>query len=128
MVKVVHIERPSWLFELFLVVTRTIAWFSRGSVWVSAHATKIISTSQLHSTKPELKLCAGFKSCSRRVGDSRWWGSLAMAPAGDKAKRLSSVNHTTKINHHHHHHQVYHVCPILPYVAKYLLYPKCDAT
>ena len=43
-----------------------------------------------------------FKSCSRCVGDSRWWGSLTMAPAENKAKRLSSVNHTTKTIHHHH--------------------------
>ena len=28
-----------------------------------------------------------------------------MAPAGNKNKRLSSVNHTTKTIHHHHHHQ-----------------------
>ena len=29
-----------------------------------------------------------------------------MVPAGNKAKRLLSVNHTTKtIHHHHHHHQ-----------------------
>ena len=27
-----------------------------------------------------------------------------MIPAGNKAKRLSSVSHTTKTNHHHHHH------------------------
>ena len=26
-----------------------------------------------------------------------------MVPAGNKAKRLSSVNHTTKTIHHHHH-------------------------
>ena len=45
-----------------------------------------------------------FKPCSRRVGDSRWWGSLTVVPAGNKAKRLSSVNHTTKTIHHHHHH------------------------
>ena len=42
-----------------------------------------------------------FKSCSRCVGDSRWWRSLTMVPAGNKAKRLSSVNHTTKTIHHH---------------------------
>ena len=48
-----------------------------------------------------------FKPCSWRVGDSRWWGSLAMVPDGNEAKRFSSVNHTTKaIHHHHHHHQV----------------------
>ena len=28
-----------------------------------------------------------------------------MVPAGNTAKRLSSVNHTTKTIHHHHHHQ-----------------------
>ena len=44
-----------------------------------------------------------FKSCSRRVGDSRWWGSLTVVLAGNKAKRLSSVNHITKLIHHHHH-------------------------
>ena len=27
-----------------------------------------------------------------------------MVLAGNKAKRLSSVNHTTKTIHHHHHH------------------------
>ena len=43
-----------------------------------------------------------FKSCSRRVGDSQWWGSLTMAPAGNKAKRLSSVNHAPKTIYHHH--------------------------
>ena len=32
-----------------------------------------------------------------------------MVPAGNKAKRLSSVSHTTKtIHHHHHHHQHHH--------------------
>ena len=47
-------------------------------------------------------LCA-FKSCSRRVGDSLWWRSLTMVPAGNKAKRLLSVNHTTKTIHYRHH-------------------------
>ena len=43
-----------------------------------------------------------FKSCSRHVGDSWWWGSLTMVPAENKAKGLSSVNHTTKTIHCHH--------------------------
>ena len=43
-----------------------------------------------------------FRSWSRHVGDSRWWGSLTIAPAGNKAKSVSSVNHTTKTIHHHH--------------------------
>ena len=43
-----------------------------------------------------------FKPCWQRVGDSRWWGSLTMVPAGNKAKRLSSVNHSAKTIDHHH--------------------------
>ena len=35
------------------------------------------------------------------MGDSRRWGSLTMVPTGNKAKRLSSVNHTTKTIHYH---------------------------
>ena len=42
------------------------------------------------------------KSCSRRVGGSGWRGSLTMVPAGDKAKRLSSVNDSAKTIYHHH--------------------------
>ena len=42
-----------------------------------------------------------FKSCSRCVGDSQWWGSLTMVPAGNKAKLLLLVHHTTTTIHHH---------------------------
>ena len=49
-----------------------------------------------------------FKSCSRRIGDSRYWGALAMVLAGNKAKRLSLDNHTTKAIHHHYHHHHHH--------------------
>ena len=31
-----------------------------------------------------------------------------MIPTGSKAKRVSSVNHTTKTTHHHHHHHHHH--------------------
>ena len=58
----------------------------------------VITTAQLHSTKPELRFCAG-SNPARRVGDSRWWGCLTMVPAGNKAKRLSSVNQTPKTIH-----------------------------
>ena len=51
----------------------------------------IITTAQLHSTKPELRFCAGSKPCLWRVGDSWWWGSLTMVPARNKAKRFSSA-------------------------------------
>ena len=40
-----------------------------------------------------------FKPCSRHAGDLRWGGSLKMFPAGNKAKPLSSVNHTIKTIH-----------------------------
>ena len=41
-----------------------------------------------------------FKSCLQRVGDLRWWGSLTVVPAGNKAKCLLSVNHCRKTIHH----------------------------
>ena len=44
----------------------------------------------------------------RRVRDSRRWGFLTMVSAGKKAKRLSSVNYTTKTIHHHYHHHHHH--------------------
>ena len=73
----------------------------------------IITASQLHSTKPEIKtiqqkLLCRFKSYTRRVRVWLWWGSLAMVPAGNKAKRLPLVNHTTKTIHHHHNHHHHH--------------------
>ena len=37
-----------------------------------------------------------FKPCSRCVRDLQWWGSLTVVLPGNKAKRLSSVSHTTK--------------------------------
>ena len=52
--------------------------------------------------KASIQFLRRFKSCSWRDGDSRWWGSLTMVTAGNKAKRLSSVNYTTKTIHHHH--------------------------
>ena len=73
-----------------------------------------------------------FKPYAQRVGDSRWWGSLTMVPAGNKAKRLSSFNHTTKAihqhhhHHHHHHHQLLkdHHLIIFVYLNKLLLIYK----
>ena len=62
----------------------------------------VITTVQLHSTKPKLRFCVG-SNLVRHVGDSQWWGSLRMVPAGNKVKCLLSVNHTTKTIHHHHH-------------------------
>ena len=36
-----------------------------------------------------------------------------MVPAGIKAKRLLSVNHTTTTIHHHHHHHHHHLYRLL---------------
>ena len=43
-----------------------------------------------------------FKSSSWCIGDSRWWVSLTMFPAGNKAKCFSLVNNIIKTIHHHH--------------------------
>ena len=44
-----------------------------------------------------------FKSSSRRVGDSRRWGSLKMVSAENKAILLLPVSHTTKTIYCRHH-------------------------
>ena len=56
-----------------------------------------------NSTKDPRKLVAAGTSCLRHVGDLHWWESLTMIPLRNKAKHLSSVNHTTKTIHHLHH-------------------------
>ena len=58
----------------------------------------VITTAQLHSTKPELRFCAGSKP-ARGVSEIRDGEDLTMVPAGNKAKCLSLVNHTTKTIH-----------------------------
>ena len=60
----------------------------------------VITTAQLHSSKPELRLCAGSNpvhgvSEIRDGEDLLQWSQLEIR------LRLSSVNHTTKIIHHH---------------------------
>ena len=65
-----------------------------------------------------------FKSCSRHVGDLRWWESLTMVPAGNTAKRLSSVNHPPKIIHQLH--QNVKVKNVYP--CRYLLQPVLSLT
>ena len=71
----------------------------------------LITTAQLHTTKPEFSKPGSAQVQTRYVWDLRWWGSPTMVPAGNKAKRLSSVNHTAKtIYHHHlHHHRHHHL-------------------
>ena len=60
----------------------------------------VITTAQIHSSKPELRFLRRFKSCSWRVGDSRWWGSLTMVPAGNKATPFIGQPYHKKIPHH----------------------------
>ena len=64
---------------------------------IMPHSVLVITTAQLHSTKPEFRFCTGSNTA---------WAchqSLTMIPAGNKAKCLSSVNHTTKVIHHYYH-------------------------
>ena len=49
-----------------------------------------------------------FLFCSWRLGDLRWWESLTVIRGGNKAKRLSPINHSAKTIHHHHHHHHHH--------------------
>ena len=70
-------------------VTRVL--WGRGAV--------VITTAQLHSTKHELRLCGGLnspRSVSEICDGEILSEILTMVPAGNKAKRPSSVNHTTK--------------------------------
>ena len=69
---------------------------------VRTHCKYTSSHSDVFLRKGVLKTCR--KSCSQCFGDSRLWGSLTVVPAGNRAKRFSSVNHTTKTIHHHHQH------------------------
>ena len=70
-----------------------IAWY---------YGVVVITTARLYSPKSDLRFCASFKSCSRHVRDLRWWESLTVVPAGNNAKRFSSVNHCAKTIHHYH--------------------------
>ena len=60
----------------------------------------VITTAQLHSTKPEFRFCAG-SNPARGVSEIHNGEGLKMIPVGNKAKRLSLVNDTTKAIHHH---------------------------
>ena len=66
------------------------------------HGVVVIATAQLHSSKSELRFCAGSNPArvvsEIRDGEDLWqWSWLEIR------LRLSSVNHTTKTIYHHHH-------------------------
>ena len=71
------------------------------------HGVVVMTTAKLHSSKPELRFCAGSNPARDvseiRDGEDLWqWSQLEIRLC------LSSVNHTTKtIHHHHHHHNVW---------------------
>ena len=67
----------------------------------------VITTAQLHSTKPKLRHCAG-------SNPARGVSEILEAPDGNKAKRLSSINHTTKAIYHDHHDHHHHLGRGLP--------------
>ena len=94
--------------------TLMILKFNSKNAWFKGHPQQIpkpislwcrgvvvITTAQLHSTKPELRFCAGSNPARDvseiRDGEDIWqWSRLG----GNKAKRLSSVNHATKTIYH----------------------------
>ena len=67
-----------------------------------AHGVLVIITIQPHSTKPDLRFCAGSNPARGvseiRDGEDLWQWSWLEIRLG-----LLSVNHTTKTIHHHHH-------------------------
>ena len=62
----------------------------------------VITTAQLHSSKPELRFCAG-SNPARGVSEIRDVEDLWQLSQLEISLGLSSVNHTTKTIHHHHH-------------------------
>ena len=67
---------------------------------ISGYATDYCRSS---FNKAWIQVLQRFISCLQRVGDLWRWGCMTLVLAGNKAKHLSSVNHSTKTNHHHHH-------------------------
>ena len=66
------------------------------------HGVVVFATAQLHSSKPELRFCAG-SNPARVVSDIRDGEDLWQWSWLEIRLRLSSVNHTTKTIYHHHH-------------------------
>ena len=54
------------------------------------------------TSKPVLRFYAGSDSACGVSEICNGEGSLTMVPAGNKTKRLSLLNHTTKTIHHYH--------------------------
>ena len=61
----------------------------------------VITTAQLHSSKPELRFCTG-SNPARGVSEIRDGEDLGQWSRLEISQRLSSVNYSTKTIHHHH--------------------------
>ena len=61
----------------------------------------VITTAPNSSIKAWTQVLRRFKSCSWRVGDSRWWGSLTMVPAENKAMPFVGQPYHKTIHHIH---------------------------
>ena len=81
--------------------------FPKSNLSLWRYGAVVITTAQLHSTKPWTQVLCKFQSCSWHVRDSQWWGSLTIVLAGNKVKCPSSVNHTTRTIHHHIHYLIH---------------------
>ena len=71
------------------------------SKWLWMESNAISSVSGYYYYTPSFneawtQVFSRFKPWLQHVRDSWWWVSLIMVPAGNKAQRLSLVNHTTK--------------------------------
>ena len=80
-------HRQTFKMERF---AKMVSGFS-GFKWLMAGAVvKWYYYCKMSFSKTWTQVLRKVKSCSRRVGDSRWGGSLAMVLAGNKAERLST--------------------------------------
>ena len=64
-------------------------------LWLITSAV-VITTAQPYSSKPEFRFYASSNPVRDVSDNSRWWRSVTDVSAGNKAKRLSSVNHSAK--------------------------------
>ena len=77
-------------------------------MWGWYHGGLVVTAAQLQSTKPELRFCTGSNHAHSVLDIPDCEDLWPWSRAGNKAKHLLSVNHTTKTIHHHHHHYHHH--------------------
>ena len=87
--------------------------FSFSSVFLWHHGVAVVTMAQLHSTKPELRFCAGSNSAHYMSeicdGENLWQCSWLEV----RFKHFSLVNHSAKSSHYHHRLQkVFYVCTV----------------